>query len=106
MSLQNELLPCKCGAVPEVVSKPAPTHAYTERLVKCPKCGHRIWSRYSTQEQAVAIQTWNEGRERENAREASEDKFLFDLENSGEKSGKMVQKALARIIRAVEAKKK
>ncbi len=90
---------CKCGATPEVVSTPSKHHAYTEREVKCLACGHHIYRHYSTGDAAVAIREWNEGHELEDARKASGDGLLFDLEHSG----KRVQKALARIIRAVEA---
>lgn len=91
---------CKCGATPELASIPSKHHAYTERQVRCPQCEHYIYSHYSTEDRAVAIRDWNEGRKQEDAREASVDKFVFDLENSDD----MVQRALARIIKAVESR--
>lgn len=102
-----ELHLCKCGATPEVISDTSFTGGgrykgasrFVSQEVKCPKCQHYIYRRRFTDSVSEAIQTWNEGREEEEAREASPDKFVFDLENSDD----VVQMALARIIKAVES---
>jgi hypothetical protein len=97
---------CKCGATPELASKTSfsgggrykGSTRFVKQEVKCPECQHYIYRHYATDDVDEAIQTWNDGRELEEAREASADKFVFDLENSDD----MVQMALARIIKAVE----
>lgn len=97
--MNDKLRLCKCGALPESVAERSRSHAITTYQVNCLSCGHYIYRNRATSDKAQAIKTWNNGRDYEDARKSSNDKLVFDLEQSGD----TVQKALARIIKAVES---
>lgn len=106
---------CTCGAPPIFTSE---THGYgggrykakdvsTSWEAKCSKCNYSLYVRYAMMSCEEAVKKWNwdvierqEKIDHKAARKASPDKLLFDLDH-----GNLKERALARIIRAVEAAK-
>lgn len=106
---------CTCGAPPIFKSE---THSYgggrykamtrsESWKAKCSECGYSVFVRYAMMSCEEAVRNWNwdvverqEKIDHKAARKAADDTMLFDLDH-----GKLTQKALARIIRAVEAAK-